>query len=112
MDLGVQNQVAAVLAHLDGVGFGHLGEVYDARVGRPYRLDPGDVRLVLPEFLRADEFEALRAVGAPAPVEFLESGDLGLVDGDDNLAAHFVFDAMLVAEFPQKPAPVEQKLAF
>ena len=62
------------------------------------------MRLVFVEFLGADEFEALSAVGRSAAVEFLESGDFGLVDGDDDLAAHLVLDAALVAELPQKPA--------
>jgi hypothetical protein len=60
------------------------------------------VRLDLPEMRGADALETRHAVGRPATVELLEAWDLRGGRGDDDLAAEFVADVVLLAEAEQQ----------
>ena len=55
------------------------------------------------QFARADASKAWGAVSHTAAIEFLEGGNLGFVDGDDDLAAFFVGDAAFVAVMGEEP---------
>src|SRR5437667_7688856 len=61
------------------------------------RANPAHLRLDLPEIVFVDESDAGRAVLACAHEQVVEAGELVLVDGDDDLAALLVRDAVLVA---------------
>gem|GEM_PF-3610218 len=98
LDLSVAHQVSAALAHLGGVRLRHLLEVDDSGVGRPDGLNSGGVRLKLSQSLRPDQFQTESAVGSASTIQFLQTRNLGVVDSDNQLAAHFVLDAPLVAK--------------
>ena len=67
-------------------------------------LTPRDVRFALSELFRPDDRQPLRAVCGTPSIQLLKDWHFGLVDRDDQLAAHLVLDAALVAELPQQSA--------
>lgn len=69
------------------------------------RLDAGGVWLELGEPARPDELD-VHVVGDAPAVELGEAGPLVLADGDDDLAAHLVGDAVLGTELDH-PLPPE-----
>ena len=102
--LGARQQVAPGLPHLSCVGLRDLAVVDNPRVGREDRLDARGVGLDLQQALPVNHLEVQRPVGCAPPVELVQAVDLRLVGGDDQLAAHLVLDAVLVAKLPEKDA--------
>ena len=96
-DLVAGQDLAAELGDVVGVVPGDLAPVDDAGLGREDALDAGAVRLDLADLLWADHPDAGDAVGGGAVPEVLEPRQLRLLDGDDQLAALLVADALLFA---------------
>src|SRR5262249_33356722 len=97
LDAVTRQDVAAAGGNVIGVRSGDARKVDDARIGGPQRPDARAVRLDLLEQLGPDHLQALDAVGQTALVQVLQARQLGLVDGDDDLATAIGWDAFLLA---------------
>ena len=96
-----QNAAARGLDVL-GVGPGHPGEIDDSGRGDVKRLEPGGVRLELPQALGPDQLRSLDTVRHGPAMELFEPGKLLRGRGDDHLPATLERNPALLAE-PGEP---------
>ena len=85
----------------------HRGIVDNALLGDEHRRDAADVRLALTRLIGGQHAEARQAVGHSPAKQLLEPRALLLGCRDDHLAAHFVADAVFLAEALHLPNSVD-----
>ena len=112
LDTAAGEDLPASGAHLIGQGERHAPEVDDARPRRVERAKASHVRLDLPDPLRPDLFQPLDSIRLSPPLQLGQARQLQLLEGDDELSARLVWDAVLGCEALQLrlPFPAEPGL--
>ncbi len=96
--LHAEAQLTACGDELLPQGVGNTGEVDNAGGRGPEGRDPADVGLALTQRLAGQPLESRDAVREATTLQLVESGKLGVRERDDQLAAAFHRDRVLVTE--------------
>src|SRR5262245_20282967 len=81
-----------------GIFSGDDSIIHNPRLRHPQSRDAGHMWLALADLFRSQPFEPFQPVGPAAALQLSERRNLTLIDGDDNLAAALVGDAVFFAE--------------
>ena len=109
-DACARNDRPASRAQLIRIGERDPAKINNPRSRRPQSSNAGNVRLDLPDPLRSDNLEAVDAIGCAPLLERHQTRDLRLVEGNNQLSAMAVGNAVVVGKafelelpFPTKP---------